>query len=317
MARRALVPWADLDVTCDEITIDVYNSSTEVSSTTLATTEFYVLPTTSTAECRLMASMPQLKVVQTLNSGYDDILPHLPAGVGLANGRGLRDTSASEHALALILAAQRDIPRWVRQQDKAIWARQFPKSLAGRRVLIVGYGSIGAALERRVVACEAEVVRVGRRPSPGLGIHGIAELHALLPDADIVVLSVPLNDDTKGLIGATELGLMRDATLLVNISRGPVVDTTALLAEGGRISAALDVTDPEPLPDGHPLWSLPGVLISPHVGGGGTPTYPQMVREFVREQLRRFVHAEELMNVVVRPTGPVAGAGRSASNASA
>jgi phosphoglycerate dehydrogenase-like enzyme len=249
----------------------------------------------------MMARMPELKVVQTLNSGYDDILPHLPAGVALANGRGLRDTSASEHALALILAVQRDVPRWVRQQDRAVWGRRFPASLAGRRVLIVGYGSIGAALERRVVACEAEVVRVGRRARPADGIEGVDQLRSLLPEADIVVLTVPLTADTRGLIGAAELALMRDGALLVNISRGPVVDTAALLAEGGRIRAALDVTDPEPLPDNHPLWSLPNVLISPHVGGGGTPMYPRIIREFVREQLRRFVSGENLLNVVAGP----------------
>ena len=174
-------------------------------------------------------------------------------------------------------------------------------------MLIVGYGAIGAALEARLTPFEVEVVRVARSARPGgqgpevTGpvVYGVAELPALLPDADVVVLLVPLTDATRGLVDADFLARMKPGALLVNVARGAVVDTDALLValNEGRITAALDVTDPEPLPPDHPLWSAPGVLVSPHVGGASSAMWPRAYR-VVREQLDRFAAGEPLANVV-------------------
>ena len=167
-------------------------------------------------------------------------------------------------------------------------------------MLIVGYGSIGAALDRRLVASEAEVVRVARTARPTDDVHAVADLDALLPAADAVVLVTPLTEQTRGLFDARRLALLPDGALVVNVGRGPVLDTGALLAEtsSGRLRAALDVTDPEPLPADHPLWDSPGVLITPHVAGGAAAFYPAAAR-FVAAQVRRFAAGEPLENVVV------------------
>jgi phosphoglycerate dehydrogenase-like enzyme len=170
-------------------------------------------------------------------------------------------------------------------------------------VLIVGYGAIGAAIEDRLAPFElARVARVARsRRAMARGpVHPLTELPALLPDADVVILSTPLTDETRGLVDAEFLGRMKDGALLVNVARGPVVDTKALLTEleSGRITAALDVTDPEPLPPGHPLWRAPGVLISPHVGGPSSAFLPRAKRLLV-DQLNRFVNHEPLRNVIL------------------
>ncbi|MER5490450.1 2-hydroxyacid dehydrogenase [Streptomyces sp. NPDC002454] len=260
--------------------------------------------------------MPRLEVVQTLTAGVDDVLPAvdaLPAGVRLCNARGVHDASTAELALALVLAALRGIPDHVRDQDRGHWRPGFRPALADRSVLIVGYGSIGAAIEDRLRPFEVgEVTRVARRArlAPHGPVHALADLPALLPAADVVVLATPLTDATRHLVDAGFLARMKDGALLVNIARGAVVDTGALLAEltgnPGRLTAALDVTDPEPLPAGHPLWHSPGVLISPHAGGPSSAFRPRAERLLV-EQLTRYAAGEPLANVV-RVTGRQPGA---------
>ena len=164
-------------------------------------------------------------------------------------------------------------------------------------MLIVGYGQIGEAIEARVLPFEAEVTRVAR--SARDGVHAIGELPDLLPHADVVVLIVPGTDETTGLFDAAMLARIKDGALLVNVSRGAVVDTDALLAEleSGRIRAALDVVDPEPLPADHPLWRAPNLLLVPHVGGASSAMEPR-AHELVREQLHRFAAGEPLANVM-------------------
>lgn len=245
----------------------------------------------------VLARLPRLRVVQTLTAGYEHVLPYLPAGVTLCNGRGIHETSTSELALTLILASLRGVPDFVRAQERREWVYAPRPALADKRVLIVGYGSIGAAVEARLAPFEVDVVRVASRPRAG--VHGVAELPALLPDADVVVLVVPLTDRTRGLVDAGFLASMKPGALLVNVARGAVVDTGALLAAlyDGRVRAALDVTDPEPLPTDHPLWSAPGLLISPHVGGASSAMWPRAYR-VVREQLARYAAGEPLANVV-------------------
>jgi phosphoglycerate dehydrogenase-like enzyme len=247
-----------------------------------------------------------VRVVQTLTAGYDHVAALLSGRVTLCTARGLHDSSTAEHALALILAAQRDLPRWVLAQERARWDHVHSRSLAGCRVLIVGYGSIGSALDRRLRACEAETVRVARRARPDEDVFPVADLDALLPSADIVVLLTPLSDETRGLLDARRLALVPDGTLVVNVGRGPVLDTGAILAEteSGRLRAALDVTDPEPLPPDHPLWHSPGTIITPHVAGGAAAFYPQAA-DFIVQQVRRFAAGEPLGNVVEQPVPEV------------
>nr|QIY67598.1 2-hydroxyacid dehydrogenase [Streptomyces sp. RPA4-2] len=269
---------------------------------------FYVVPYMKPPAVgrRPMAEMTSLQAVQTLSAGVDHVQPGLKSlrpGVQLCNARGVHEASTSELALALILASLRGIPDFVRAQDKGEWRSGFRPALADKSVLIVGYGSIGSAIEDRLVAFEvARVARVARseRTTARGPVHPLTELPALLPEADVVVLSTPLTDSTRGLVDADFLARMKDGALLVNVARGPVVDTKALLAEldSGRLTAALDVTDPEPLPLGHPLWQAPGVLISPHVGGPTSAFLPRAERLLVK-QLNRFVNREPLGNVVL------------------
>jgi phosphoglycerate dehydrogenase-like enzyme len=215
----------------------------------------------------------------------------------LCNGRGIHDTSTAELALTLVLASLRGIPKFVRAQDQAEWRPESRESLADKSVLIVGYGQIGEAIEARLRPFEVEVTRVAR--SAREGVHSIDELPALLPNADVVVLIVPGTEETTGLFDAEMLAHLKDGALLVNVSRGPVVDTEALLSElrSGRIHAALDVVDPEPLPSDHQLWGAPNLLLVPHVGGASSAMWPR-AHKLVREQLHRLAAGEPLANVV-------------------
>ncbi|MEU7467852.1 2-hydroxyacid dehydrogenase [Streptomyces sp. NPDC044984] len=269
---------------------------------------FYVVPYMKPAGIgvRPMPLMRSVRVVQTLSAGTDHVEPglkDLPAGVRLCNARGVHEASTAELTLALILASLRGIPDFVRAQDKGEWRGGFRPALADKNVLIVGYGSIGAAIEDRLVPFElARVARVARsaRTTERGPVHPLTELPALLPEADVVVLSTPLTEATRHLADAAFLARMKDGALLVNVARGGVVDTKALLTEveSGRITAALDVTDPEPLPSEHPLWRAPGVLISPHVGGPTSAFRPRAERLLV-SQLRRYLNREELGNVIL------------------
>jgi phosphoglycerate dehydrogenase-like enzyme len=260
--------------------------------------ELYVLPYRfRAADGEVLAQLPRLKVIQTMSAGIEHIASYVPDGVTLANGRGIHDTSTAELTLTLILASLRGIPEFVRDQDRAQWNPVTRESLADKQVLIVGYGQIGEAIEARILPFEAHVSRVAR--SARDGVHAIDELPDLLPEADVVVLIVPGTEQTKGLFDAEMLSHLKDGALLVNIARGPVVDSDALLAEltSQRIHAAIDVVDPEPLPEDHPLWHAPHLLIAPHVGGNSSAMEPRAHR-LVREQLQRYADGEPLVNVV-------------------
>ncbi|MFD5394480.1 2-hydroxyacid dehydrogenase [Streptomyces sp. NPDC127097] len=268
---------------------------------------FYAVPYMKSAEILLrpLRRMSRVRVVQALTAGTENLLPGLsdmPSGAQLCNARGLHDASTAELALTLILAALRDIPGFVRAQDAGEWRPDLRPALADKSVLIVGYGSIGSAIEDRLTPFEcARVVRIARtaRDTVRGPVHPLSDLSAHLPDADVVVLATPLTDATRGLVGSGFLAQMKDGALLVNVARGRVVDTEALLAEleSGRLYAALDVTDPEPLPTGHPLWHAPGVLVTPHVGGPSSAFLPRAKR-LIRDQLTLFAAGEPLRNVV-------------------
>jgi phosphoglycerate dehydrogenase-like enzyme len=245
----------------------------------------------------VIADMPRLAVVQTLTAGVDHIQPWVPDGVSLCNATQVHHTATSELAVGLMISAQRRLPDLVRAQDKEVWDQQMSSSLADKHVVVLGAGNIGRAIEQRLAGFECETTLVGRTARPG--VRAMAELPVLLPTADIVVLIVPLSDETNSMVDAAFLASMPDGALLVNVARGAVVVTDDLIPElrSGRLRAALDVTDPEPLPAGHPLWSTPGTIITPHVGGASTAMWPRSYR-LVSEQLRRLAAGEALLNVV-------------------
>ncbi|MEV7323879.1 2-hydroxyacid dehydrogenase [Streptomyces sp. NPDC093970] len=269
-----------------------------------ARVDFYAPPLTKDAGVivRPLAQMTGLRVVQALSAGVDHLLPHLGSEVRLCNARGIHDAGTAEMALTLTLAALRGVPDFVRNQAVGRWTEGIRPSLSGATVLIVGYGSVGTAIDERLRPFGCEVKRVASRPRwARLGaVHSPSALARLLPSADVVILSVPLNARTRHLVDAGFLASMKDGALLVNVARGAVVDTGALLAEAerGRLRAALDVTDPEPLPAGHPLWTAPGVLISPHAGAFTSGMLPH-VRELLAAQLHRFALGQELHNEVL------------------
>jgi phosphoglycerate dehydrogenase-like enzyme len=245
----------------------------------------------------VLAKLPRLRLIQLMSAGAENIIPFVPPGVTLCNAQGAHDPAVAEWIAAVILAQARQLPRFLAAQQAGTWAPARSDSLAGQTVLIVGYGSIGEATERALAPFGVKFERIARRPRPG--VLTMDDLPEVLPRADIVILLVPVTPATTGLVDARFLARMHDGALLVNAARGSIVDTAALLAElsSGRLRAALDVTDPEPLPAGHPLWSAPGLLLTPHVAGAMT-TEASRVMTLVKDQLARYAAGEPLRHVV-------------------
>jgi phosphoglycerate dehydrogenase-like enzyme len=288
---------AELGDPPDAFTYEVLPSLDEVPSS-VGDVEIFVPPYSVGPEVReVIPRMSSLRIVQTLTAGVDNIRDVVPDGVRLCNGRGIHDASTAELVLTLVLSSLRGVPEFVRAQDRHEWTHGWHPALADRTVLLVGYGAIGAAVEARLAPFECSVVRVAR--SARDGVHAITELPSLLPDADVVVLVLPLTDESRGLVDEEFLAAMKDGALLVNVARGPVVDTGALVSAltTGRIRAALDVVDPEPLPGDSPLWDCPGLLVSPHVGGSSSAMWPRAHR-LVRDQLHRIAAGEEPVNIM-------------------
>jgi phosphoglycerate dehydrogenase-like enzyme len=260
--------------------------------------EFYVPPFfPAPPAVAAISQLPKLAVVQALTAGVDRLRPAVPAGVTLCNARGVHDASTAEWVVGAMLAALREFPFFAREQAAQRWSYHFTDCLAGQTVLIVGYGSIGAAVERRLAGFEVTVLRVAR--SARDGVAPVSDLPGLLPTADVVVLLAPGTAETAGMVDAAFLARMKDGALLVNAARGTLAVTDALVAEArqGRLRMALDVTDPEPLPAGHPLWDLPGVFITPHEGAS-TPVSVARMAAYVRDQAERFITGQPLRNVI-------------------
>jgi phosphoglycerate dehydrogenase-like enzyme len=245
----------------------------------------------------MLEHLPALRLVQLLTAGAETWVGRIPAHVALSDCRGAHGGATAEWIVGVLLAVYRELPGFVRSQDARRWDQHFTDELAGKRVLLVGAGDLADNAARRLAPFEVTTTLVGRRAREG--VHGIDEVHALLPDHDAAVLVVPLTDDTRGLVDARFLAAMPDGAVLVNAARGPVVDTDALVAElrSGRLRAALDVTDPEPLPEDHPLWSAPGLLLTPHVGGS-VPGGMRRAFGIVAEQLAAFARGDEPPNLV-------------------
>jgi len=307
---RVWLPYADLDEARRRLgglpaglEVDCFRGDGDDLPSSAGEVELVVLPYMRPGGARVLQELPSLRVVQTLTAGVDDVLPHVAPGVTLCNAAGVHDASTAELALALILTSGRHLDVYARQQEQGAWKPVPGTALADLRVLILGYGRIGQAIEARLRGFEvASITRVARRPRTDPEVHGVDALLDLLPDADVLVVIAPLTPDTEGIVDAAALARLPDRALVVNVARGRLVDTDALLAEtsAGRLRAALDVTDPEPLPPDHPLWRVPDVLISPHVGGASSAFAPRADR-LIKAQLERFAAGEPLENVV--PTG--------------
>ncbi len=250
----------------------------------------------------VLSKLPRLRFLQTLTAGTDSLRGKVPDGVQVANARGLHDTATSEIAVTLALAGRNNLREYADQRAAGVWSvvGQRP-GLADARVLLVGYGSIGKAVLARLTPFECDVTVVARtaRTEDGRQVHGFEELPELAAAADVVVLVVPLTDDTRGMVGPDVLARLPDGALVVNVGRGALVDTDALVAQlqSGRIGAALDVVDPEPLPEGHPLWSAPGLVLTPHVGGHARAFEPR-ARSYVAGVLARLAAGDPPLNLV-------------------
>jgi phosphoglycerate dehydrogenase-like enzyme len=272
---------------------------------------------------RAIKTWPHLRgvrLVLALLAGTEWIPGVVGAHVTICNAHGAHNISTAEWTVASILAMLKYFPFYLDLQRAGQWKRRFEASaryagitgdtrsiyppvmleeLTGKTVLLVGYGAIGKEIERMLAPFDVEMLRVAHTARSEPPVHAVSDLDSLLPRAEIVVLILPSTAETRWLIGRRQLALMKQGALLVNAARGPIVDTNALVdaLHAGRIRAALDVTDPEPLPDGHPLWSCPNLLLTPHVGGSSPQFAPRSLRTAAGE-LRRYISGEPLRNVV-------------------
>ena len=241
--------------------------------------------------------MSSLQVIQSPNAGVDDVIPLLPKGVTLCNAAGVHDASTAELAVGLAIASRRGFKSFAQYQNKGVWLHTSHASLTDSKVAIVGHGNIGKTIANALNGFEVDVTSFSK--SGKGGSLTIDKFDRLLPTFDVIILIVPLNEQTRHFMNAARLSAMKDGASLINVARGAIVDTDALVSElsTGRISCALDVTDPEPLPAGHPLWSAPNTIITPHVGGDSKAFDPRG-RALVEAQLSRFAAGQPLINVV-------------------
>ena len=251
------------------------------------------------AAIAMIPEMKSLKVIQSPNAGVDDVLKIRPEGVTLCNAAGVHDASTAELAVALSIASRRGFAAFARDQVEQRWGHERMSSLTDSNIAIVGYGNIGKTIARMLGNFEVTITAFSK--SGRDGALTLDNFDRLLPTFDVIILIVPLNDQTHHLMNATRLAAMKDGAALINVARGPVVDTDALIAElnSGRITAGLDVTDPEPLPAGHPLWSAKNVIITPHVGGDSAAFIPRG-RKLVEEQIARYASGQPLQHIVAQ-----------------
>jgi phosphoglycerate dehydrogenase-like enzyme len=245
------------------------------------------------------AKMPNLKILQMLNAGYDDAMAYLRPGLTLCNARGVHDASTAELAVGLAIASRRGFAEFIREQATGTWNhRRFP-ALSDSKVGIIGFGSIGKEVARKLSGFDVSITAFTQ--SGRDGTVKIDDLDKHLPQLDIVILILPLSDSSRHMFNAARLASMKDGALIVNVARGPIIETEALIKElnSRRIYAALDVTDPEPLPQGHPLWSAPNLIVVPHVGGNSEAFEPRG-RALIESQLKLLAAGNPLEHVVAQ-----------------
>jgi len=289
--------WDDLNVPSKFKRLSPTN--TPIENSDLSEITFYV-PTYMGGRpaLELTKKMPNLKVLQMPNAGYDDAMEYVRDGMTLCNGKSIHDDSTAELAVGLTIASLRGFPDFVRNQDKSDWVHVKNKSINDRKIGIIGFGSIGTTIAKMLSGFTVEIIAFTQ--SGRDNTIAITDLDKHLPTLDVVILILPLTKESKHLFDAKRLSLMKDGALLVNVARGPIVATDALVKEldSGRITAALDVTDPEPLPKDHPLWRAKGVLISPHVGGN-TTAFESRARRLIESQLNLLAEGKPLNNIIV------------------
>jgi phosphoglycerate dehydrogenase-like enzyme len=273
-----------------------YPAAPSVSA--LATAEFAVPPYMGKPEgLKCLAEMPNLQVCQLLTIGYDDVLAHVAPSVTVCNAKGVHEESTGELAVALLLALVKSLPLDVRNAGSGRWQHFRRGSLAGLNVVILGAGGVAAAITERLAPFGCNVTMIGKKPRGK--VRDLGDLPQLLKKTQALFVALPLTDETRGLVDQTMLAHLPDGAFVINVARGPVAVTEAIVSEAtsGRLNFALDVVDPEPLPPDHALWSLPNVLITPHVGGN-TDAFPVRGRRLVREQLENLLMGAPLVNVV-------------------
>ncbi|MGO1506871.1 MAG: NAD(P)-dependent oxidoreductase [Microbacteriaceae bacterium] len=312
-AQVRLVGWDFIEepVDADTADLDVVVSPFHTTSPTPNPT-YVGLPA-------IAAALPRARnaqLVQLLSLGSEGIADHLPPSAALANAAGAMEHQTAELACTLLLALSRGIPHFARQIE---WANSRTPGLWGKRVVVLGHGGVGCEVVRRLQPFETQIVRVARTArtlDDGNVVHPVAELAEVAAGADALICTVPLTRDTLGLVDAGILSALADGAIVVNVGRGAVVRTDALVAEleSGRLSAALDVTDPEPLPAGHPLWKLPNAIVTPHVGGNTDAMRP-LLHQIVAEQIVRVGTGAAPENVLVTPSSPDRGRGTTTQNA--
>jgi len=289
--------WEDLNVPAKFKKLSPVN--TPIESSDLSEITFYV-PTYMGGRpaLELTKKMPNLKILQMPNAGYDDAIEYVREGMTLCNGKSIHDDSTAELAVGLTIASLRGFPDFIRNQDKSAWVHVKNQSINDKKIGIVGFGSIGKTIAKMLAGFAVEIVPFTQ--SGRDNTISITDLDQHLPTLDIVILILPLTAESKHLFNAKRLGLMKNGSLLVNVARGPIVETDALVKElnSGRITAALDVTDPEPLPSDHPLWQAKGVLISPHVGSN-TSAFEKRAKKLIESQLQLLSEGKSLNNIIV------------------
>lgn len=305
MALRVLLPWQDLVDRLDLPGIEPIHWHIDNDSNDAPPADVLVTERPSNTELRSRVSrIKGLKHVHLLSIGYEWVLEHLPEQVSLTNSEGAVEDATAEHCLALVLASLRQLPQVGQQQRDRQWTRTWTGSLHGSRVVLLGAGGVGSEIRARLLPFKpAELTsfaRTERVHEQGYPIYSLDRLWAFVPTADVVIVALPHTPETEQLIDAEFLSAMKGGALLVNVGRGPIVDTEALLPEllAGRLHAALDVIDPEPLPANHALWSASNCIITPHMAGD-TGQFISLVSDLAVNQVIAFAHSEELANQII------------------
>ena len=288
--------WSDLKVPSGYKVIAT--DPTQLSSSERESVEIYIPKYMGGAKVwSEIANFPNLKVVQLLMAGYEEALPHMRKGLRLCNAKGVHDQSTAELGVALMASHFLGIKSYIKNMESGKWDGAQRDSLYGKKIAIIGAGSVGTRLKEMLDAFKVESIFYAR--TARAGVNAFSEFSERISEFDAVVLILPLTSESRHLITKKELSSMKHGALLVNLARGAVVKTDDLVSvlKEGLIAAALDVTDPEPLPSDHELWKLPNVIISPHVGGNSSAFEPQ-ARKFLEEQIARYANSGALINEI-------------------